>query len=444
MRRVSSRLVGRLVNRLVGAALAVGLAWAPLAPPAHALDIQLISGDWQPINIFVENFGGESALSLNLPSRVIGADLTRSGHFRVTRAPHTPTVDDARLNRIADRGGEYLLAGSVTANEETGQFVLRFHLHDILTGDVLGSFETQFNAGNQRLAAHNISNWVYEKIIGRAGVFHTKVVYVVRDAAGNNTIKIADYDGYNRQTILSSKDHIISPAWSPDGNEIVYVSFEQNKPIIYRQSLLDGKREVVANFKGSNSAPAVDPKNPLRIAAALTEHGGAQQIYLIDPNKKVRIRRSGGIDTEPMFSPDGERLAFVSDAAGSLQVYEMNLATRQTQRISPRGSRYNASPQYASDGRSMVFIRRDNDTRHHNIALLNLATRQMTTVTDIHLADSPSLAPNDDIIIFKDEKKPNYLVTVSVNGKIMVAWDVPETGEVIDPAWGPSQSDWFK
>lgn len=431
----------RVFARFVLSMAAAAVLLPPTLQPAQALDIRLTSGNWQPINLFVERFGNETQLAGNFPSEIISQDLTRSGEFKVQQlaATNWTGVNEEYLNEIGQKGGEYLLSGNIATDNIKQEYTLQFSLYDIITQQTVGTFQTRFTTDSQRLAAHNVANWILEEITGQAGIFHTKVAYVVRGADDSSALRIADYDGYNRQTILRSQDRIISPSWSPDGNELVYVSFEQYKPIIYRQSLLTGERAIIANFKGSNSAPAISP-DLQQVAAALTEHGGEQQIYLISDASKQRLRASNGIDTEPTFSPDGRFLAFSSDEAGSLQIYQFDLSTRDTKRLTFSG-KYNASPQYSSDGKNIVFISRSR--RGENVNLLEIASGAQTELTDIRQADSPTFAPNDNIILYKDKKRPNYLATISINGKVMVFWDTPEDGSIIDPAWGPAQSGWF-
>ena len=412
-----------------------------VTPPTRALDIDLVSGDWQPINFFIENFRNQ-ALGENgqVESDIISRDLTASGYFRVYRldAEAAGDVNKDRLADIRQRGGEYFLTGAITVSADNER-VLKFSLHDALTGESLGSYMARYNADNLRLSMHNISNWIYEKITGNIGAFHTKVAYVLRHESGKNELKIADYDGYNRFSVLSSENLIISPTWSPDGNALIYVSFEQNKPVVYSQSLLTGARDIVANFKGSNSAPAMSPDRQ-QIAVALTEHGGPQQIYLISGNTKQRLRESDGIDTEPSFSPSGNHLVFTSDDAGSPQLYEYDFQKNNARRLT-YGSRYNVSPSYSPDGESIVFIRRGKNG--DNIALMDLAGGEVVDLTNVRLADSPSFAPNSNIVAFKDERKQRYLATVSINGKVIVIWDLPEEGEIVDPVWSPIRAEWF-
>lgn len=409
------------------------------AMPARALDIELVSGDWQPINIVVELFVGEDNFADQVPSDIVAADLKASGNFRVQKEVRNSLRDmtAARLTEIRERGVEYLLTGAVEA-ANGADYVMRFSLYDALTGEVVGAYALEFVAARRRAAAHNVANWVYEEIIGKPGVFHTKVAYVLRHDDGTSELKIADYDGYNRLTVLSSENDIMSPAWSPDGNRLLYVSFEQNKPVVYAQSLLTGRRSIVANFKGSNSAPAYAPDNRT-VAAALTVHGGVQQVYLLTEEGKTRLRESDGIDTEPVFAPDGARIAFTSDTHGLPQIFEYELETRSVRQLTHRS--YHVSADYSADGETLALVRRD--AFGDNIALLDIATKRTTALTQVRATDSPSFAPNDDIIAFVDESRKKYLAMVAINGKVTTLWGEAEAGNIVNPVWSPVKSDWF-
>ena len=409
--------------------------------PARALDLQLTSGDWRPINIFVEDFIGEAVLGGQPLSGIIHNDLSYSGYFRSYQRDVSShdAVDEARYAEVRNRGGEYLLTGKITGDNGKRLF---FSLHDVLTEEKLGAFNINFDNQTRRLAAHKISNWVFERIVRLPGSFHTKVAYIVREKDGTNILRVADYDGYNAQTILTSENNIISPSWSPNGNELLYVSFERRKPVIYRQSLLTGERRVVANFKGSNSAPAWSPDSA-RIAAALTEHEGLQQIYLIGAGGKQRLRSNLGgnvINTEPDFSPNGKRIAFTSDEGGRAQIYEYNFANGKVRRLT-YGVREAMSPDYDSSGGKLAYIHRQR--AGSNIAVLDIASGDSVLLTDIQLADSPAFSPNDTMILFKDEKIANTLFIVSINGKVLNRWQVAESGDINNPAWGPTKSDWY-
>lgn len=421
-----------------------------LAMPSAALDLQLTSGEWRPINIVVEDFGNDDGVA-----QIVRFDLRASGHFRTTRAEagRYGAVSDDYLGYVRGQGGVYLLTGEIV--DEGDKFRLYFELHDTLTERSLGRFSLGFAEPLRRQAAHQVSNWIYESVLRKVGVFHSKVVYVVREKDGTNLLRVADYDGYNAQTVLSSPEPIISPTWSPDGNELLYVSFERHKPVVYRQSLLNGERWVEANFPGSNSAPAVSPDGR-KLAVVLTENKHLQQIYIISGGKggggaegaegagtKQRMRqgRRRTVDTEPSWSADGQRLVFVSDEIGTPQIYEYRLDSGAVRRLS-YGSSYCVSPSYSQDGQSVLHVRRDAG-RRNNVAIMDVQGGEATFLSQSREADSPSFSPNDAMVLYKDENSPNFLRIVAVNGIIRSSWGTRESGEIVNPVWGPSRSGWY-
>ena len=430
-------------------------AWSlAISAPAGALDLRLTSGNWRPINIFVEAFAGES--QRGALSDIIRADLVHSGYFRGHPAPTGGDVDSARYAEVRARGGEYLLTGVVHSGnsgivdgggEEEEQ--LFFELHDALTEKSLGELSIKFTDDSRRLAAHTVSNYIFETLAKLPGVFHTKVAYIVRESDGTNLLRVADYDGYNAHTVLSSPEPLISPSWSPDGNEILYVSFERRKPVVYRQSLLTGERQVVANFPGSNSAPAMSPDGR-NIAVALTDNQTLQQIFILSAAGRQRMRDvKNVIDTEPAWSPDGRRIAFESDERGGPHIYEFDLADGGIKRVTKSNlnltkfpTKYAVSPSYDSTGGRILHIRRTAKGRN-NVAVTDLESGETAVLTDIREADSPSFSPNDAMVLFKNEKFANSLQIVAINGIILSQWKVLETGKIINPVWSPASSDWF-
>ena len=364
------------------------------------------------------------------------ADLERSGLFRAIEVPpisppptEASSVDfPAWRSRLADA----LVLGSVVQRPD-GRFEARFRLFDVVKQAALGGIAYTLGREQARATAHRIADYVYEKLTGERGVFSTRIAYVVK--RGNRyELQIADADGAGEETALASFEPIISPAWSPDGRRLAYVSFENKKPVVYVHSLLDGKRHVAANFKGSNSAPAWSPDGS-KLAVALSRDGGSQ-LFVMNPDGSGvrRLMQSAGIDTEPVFSPDGQYLYFTSDRGGSPQIYRMPANGGEAQRVTFEGS-YNVSPRISRDGKRLAYITRNNGK--FQAALLDLATRQAQVLTDSDRDESPSIAPNGRMILLATVVGGRGILSaVSSDGRVKQRLSI-SAGDVREPAWGP-------
>jgi TolB protein len=284
-----------------------------------------------------------------------------------------------------------------------------------------------------RTTAHHISDYIYEKLTGDKGIFSTRIAYVVKQGT-HFELQIADADGSSAQPALVSKEPIISAVWSPDGKRIAYVSFENKKPVIYIHSLLTGNRTVLANYKGSNSAPAWAPDGN-RLAVVLSRDGGSQ-LFTIRPDGSdlQRLTNSGAIDTEPFYSPDGQYIYFTSDRGGGPQIYRMPAGGGDAQRVTFDGS-YNVSPRVSPDGKSLAYISRNGG--RFQLMLLDLNTKQTLPLTDGSVDESPSFAPNGRTILYATEVGGRgYLSAVSSDGHARQRLSV-QAGDVREPSWGP-------
>ncbi len=411
-------------------------ALLPLTAGA-ALDIEIVGGAAQQIPIAIVPFAQGSSQKEDV-SLVIAADLRRSGLFRtletrgVVNQPHD--LPEVKYPEWAALQAQALVIGKVEP-AAAGRFKVSFRLLDVLKQGQLAALEYDVSAAQLRQTAHKIADVIYQTLTGQPGIFSTRIGYVLKN--GNRySLVVADADGYGAQTVLASTEPIISPAWSPDGTRLAYVSFEKKKPIVYVQSLTTGQRIVLANYKGNNSAPSWSPDGK-RLAIVLTQ-GANSQIHVInaDGTGLKQLSHSQTIDTEPQWSPDGKWIYFTSDRGGSPQIYRMSALGGESQRVTFDGS-YNVSPRLSPDGKQLAFIRREGGK--FQVAVQDLATSQVQVLSDSAGDESPSFAPNGKMIMYATSiNNKGVLSVVSSDGRVKQR--LSETGDVREPAWSPASN----
>jgi TolB protein len=372
-------------------------------------------------------------------AQIIRSNLAGSGLFRVVDSGALVITESSTVDPVAARslGADWVVGGSAI-RFANGQVDIRYRLSDAVrrTEFVDGKVTVDGDV-DVRLGAHRVSDLIYERITGTKGIFATRIAFVTKQGERYRLI-VADWDGGNQAVILSSAEPIISPSWSPDGNRLAYVSFESKKPVVYVQSLLDGKRIPVANFRGSNSAPAWSPDSST-LAVALTRDG-LTQIHLVSSSggqPPVRLTSSSGIDTEPSYSPDGRFIYFTSDRGGSPQIYRVDAQGGGSASRVTFGTPYNVSPRISPDGRTLAYVSRREG--RFLVVVRDLASGAERVLSDGGAEESPSFAPNSRWVMYATRAAGrDSLIAATVDGRQKLRLSSSAV-DIREPTWGPFQ-----
>ncbi|MGB5690158.1 MAG: Tol-Pal system beta propeller repeat protein TolB [Woeseiaceae bacterium] len=415
----------------------------PVAGAAQILDIE-VTGIAQPTPVAVVPFGwegGAPAMPLDV-AKVITDDLRRSGRF-------APISQEKMLQKPTDGadvdfqdwsfvGVEAVIVGKVIQTGDNA-YTLQFQLFDVFGRKQLVGYRMPASRGTMRGAAHHAADMIYEKLTGIQGVFGTKVAYVTAKRQGDGqlySLIVSDQDGENDHTIMESKDPIMSPAWSPDSRQLAYVSFEGSKSSIFVQTLRTGNRFQVSSKAGINGAPSFSPDGK-KLVVTLGGVDGNLDIYVLDINSRntTRLTTNRSIDTEGTWSPDGRYIYFTSDRSGGPQIYRVSAAGGTPERVTYEGS-YNARPRLSPDGKRLAMVH--NDRGNYRIAVMNLDRKDLLVLSTGSQDESPSFAPNSDILIYATRVgRDGVLETVSADGLIRQKMASGAGGDVREPVWSP-------
>ena len=412
------------------------------------LSIQITQGVDNPIPIAVVPFSNESGGFFSEDvSQIVINDLEQVGEFRAL----------SRANMLSMPSGEqevfyrdwrilaqdYLLVGKIDQQPGSQLVQVQYEFFDInremkLAGEVLTGSVTQL-----RDIGHTISNVVFEQVTGIPGAFTSEILYIVSESAGpeNSLFRLekADYDGARPQTLLESGEPIMSPSWSPNGQDVAYVSFETDLPRIYIQNIATGQRRQITNYPNINSSPVWSPDGT-KLAMVLSKDG-SPDIYVQDLNNNqlIRITDHPAIDTEPSWTPDGRHIVFMSDRTGQPQIYQMELGANSynVERLTYDCFQC-AKAKFLPDGLNLVHVRRETrQSPTYQIAILNIETLRVITLTGTSLDESPSVAPNGSMIMYATKfNGRGVLDAVSIDGR--VKFRLPSSqGDVREPSWSP-------
>jgi TolB protein len=422
---------------MIGLLVLCPRSWAELV-----VEVTKGQDDAIPIAIVPFNSPTEAAASFDV-AQLVGDDLARSGRFKsmartdMIEQPHMGAniaFDDwRRLNN------DYMVVGQVQLLGPD-RYNIVFELYNVLNRQRLLGYQISANKAGLRLASHQVADMVFQKILGVRGAFATRVAYVsVLGHLPNKSYQlvVADADGMNPRVVMQSNEPLMSPAWSPDGQSLAYVSFEGKLPTVYVQELKSGERRRVSARAGVNQAPAWSPDGK-KLALTLSTRDGNLDIYTLDLASQAltRITDDPGIDTEPQWSNDGRSLYFTSDRAGGPQIYRVGIQPGDKPRRLTFQNSYNARPRLSPDESQLAFVTQEEGA--YRIAIMDLRGRgDVQVLTRGHFDVSPSYAPNGAEIIYATrDRGRGVLALVSADGRVQERL-VSSEGEVQEPAWSP-------
>lgn len=415
-----------------------------ILPAARAeLEIEITRGAGKQTPIAVVPFGWEGnpgQAPIDIAS-VVAADLERSGRF-------APIAEDDMLQKPTDGvdvdfgdwsmlGVEAVVIGKLFESGNNA-YTVQFQLFDAFGREQLLGYRMPASSGTLRQAAHRVADMVYEELTGIQGVFATRIAYVTAHGSGDGqsySLIVSDADGERDYTIMESPDPIMSPAWSPDGRRLAYVSFEGDQSSIFIQTLRTGSRIQVSDRPGINGSPAFSPDGR-KLVLTLGGTDGNLDIHVMDLASRdvKRLTTNRAIDTEGTWSPDGRQIYFTSDRSGGPQVYRIDADGGNPERVTFEGS-YNARPRLSPDGTKLATVHLDRG--NYRIAVMDSDGEDLLVLSTGQQDESPSFAPNSDTLIYATRQGGNgVLETVTADGLVRQRLASGE-GDVREPVWSP-------
>ncbi len=421
------------------------LCWCLLTARAEAqLVVEITQGLNDAIPIAIVPFGvpGPVVPTVDV-GEVIQSDLSRSGRFapleRRDMIDKPTSGDQVQFADWRLLKSNFIAVGKLTP-EGTDRYSVQFELYNVLNGQRLLGQRITSSTSALRATAHRIADLIFEQLTGVQGVFSTRVAYLNVDGTPPTQrykLTVADWDGANPRVIANSGEPIMSPAWSPDGQSLAYVSFENKSAAIWVQSVASGTRTKVSARAGINGAPAWSPDGK-KLALTLSRKDGDVDVYTLELASQLLTRMTfdPGIDTEPTWSSDGGKLYYTSDRSGSPQIYEVSsYDPRSTPRRVTFEGKYNARPRMSPDGKSLALVTQTSNG--FNIATLDLKTNALQVLTKGRQDESPSFAPNGAQLIYATQDRGRgILALVSSDGRSQQKLGATN-GEVREPVWGP-------
>ncbi|MBN9253930.1 MAG: Tol-Pal system beta propeller repeat protein TolB [Mesorhizobium sp. 65-26] len=425
------------------AAMALGMTAGATLPAWALVELNVNKGNVEPLPIAITDFQSNDQLGAQI-SQIVSADLKRSGLFapidkgafieKISNPDATPRFDDWKVINA-----QALVTGSV-GREADGRIRAQYRLWDTFAGQQMSGEQFFANNANTRRVAHIIADAIYERITGEKGYFDTRVVFVDESGPKNSRKKrlaIMDQDGANVRYLSDGRSIVLTPRFSPNRQEITYMSYESGQPKVYLLQIETGQRELVGNFPGMTFAPRFSPDGQ-KVVMSLLRDDGNSNIYAMDLRSRstTRLTDSTAIDTSPSYSPDGSQIVFTSDrggGSGRSQIYVMGADGSNPQRISFGDGVY-STPVWSPRGDLIAFTKQSGG--QFQIGVMRPDGKGERILSAGFQQEGPTWAPNGRVLMFfRDGNGGPKLVSVDLTGRN--EQPIPTANFASDPAWSP-------
>lgn len=432
----------KILKIFSAAILAVATGMAATMPAKAVVEININKGVVEPLPIAITDFLSGDQLGAQI-SAVVAADLERSGLFapidkkafieKISNPDAAPRFEDWKVIN-----SQALVTGRITKQPD-GRLKAEYRLWDVFGGQQLDGQQFFTTPDNWRRVAHIIADAIYERLTGEKGYFDTRVVFIDESGTPQNRVKrlaIMDQDGANVRYLSDGRDMALTPRFSPNRQEITYMSFAGGQPRVYLLQLETGQREVVGNFPGMTIAPRFSPDGQ-KVVMSLLQDDGTTNIYTMDLRSRVttRLTNSQAIDTSASYSPDGSQIVFSSDRGGRPQLYVMGADGSNPQRISFGDGSY-STPVWSPRGDLIAFTKQSQG--QFSIGVMRTDGSGERILTSGFHNEGPTWAPNGRVLMFFRKAAGAagpQLVTIDLTGRNERQIQTPNFGS--DPAWSP-------
>jgi len=366
---------------------------------------------------------------------IIETDLTSSQSFKLIN-PMAFIASPKEAMQQLDYSdwrliGTDILALCQISISSSGLVTVDVQVHDPFRNTQLIKLRIEGSRSNMRILSHRVADQIYSAALDIPGYFTSHLLYVSKHGEYSDLIYM-DQDGANRQAVGKNFTLLLSPDWSPDGQQVALNTYVGNHPRLEFFNLRNGKRTAFGNFKGLNSTPEFSPDG--RFIAATLSYTGSTDIHIYDIKNKTwrAFTHSKGIDTTPTWSPDGKWIAFVSNRSGSPQVYRKALGGGKALLVSTKGS-YNTSPAWSPNGDRIAMISKKNWA--FAVATVRIDGSDIRYLATEKRIESPAWSPNGQMLLYSVEKyNVRRIYRVPSWGGTPEAI-TPSNIDASDPAW---------